>query len=211
MGWFEEDRGAEKLLIGDGPLDLAHTMMLRIAKEYKRDARRRPTPAELARTLEVAIAAAKDELFAQMDDKEVKSVVIKFGGEKRRTRAVAGDLYAVPLATQGYAHIRIEDVFRDDDILIGVLSAVSNTIASPESLRGVPILDERLTDTIAIEKGLWRRLRTSTTPAPRSKRSAKDTNSEQERQMRRLGRNWISTQLGSDLVTALRERGLLNP
>jgi hypothetical protein len=156
MGWWTEERNGKALMIGDGPLDIAHQMLLRIAKQYKRDDNRNPTPEEMVKTLEIAISAAKDLLFDDLEDKEVSELTIKLKKAPRRQPYAPGDFFSVPLPTGGYGFGRVLDKFISSSILIGLLDVYADAPLALEELKIYPVLFEAVSDSLTLEDWGWR-------------------------------------------------------
>lgn len=98
MGWWTTEDGK---LIGDGPLDLAQELLLKLAEEYKADHGRLPTLGELLECLRLALAAQVDLLVSDQPSRLITELSAKT--RKRAPALRPGDVFAIPLGPDDYA------------------------------------------------------------------------------------------------------------
>lgn len=209
MGWWGEDKKGIELTLGDGPLDIADSMLTRIVKEYKRDVGRKPTPDELAKTLEDAIAASQDILFDNTEDVEVSELILKFRKVPKRPKFEAGDFAAVELPSGGYGYIRIKDVLMRPAMLIDLLDVYSKSVLKAKQLLNVPVMYNVLSDSTSVIDRSWILLSNPGEPVAVPKRTAKQLHDETNRQLDRLHAYRGSGTIDKRLEKELRERGRL--
>jgi hypothetical protein len=98
MGWWTTEDGK---LIGDGPLDIAEELLVKLAKEYKADHGRLPTLDELLECLKLALGAEIDSLVS--DHTRVLITALSAKTRKRASARKPGDVFAIPLGPKDYA------------------------------------------------------------------------------------------------------------
>jgi hypothetical protein len=98
MGWWTTEDGK---LLGDGPLDIAQELLLKLAEEYKADHGRLPTLGELLECLKLALAAEVDSLVSDQPSRLITELSAKT--RKRAPARRPGDVFAIPLGPDDYA------------------------------------------------------------------------------------------------------------
>lgn len=144
MGWWTESTEGAELLIGDEPVDAASAVIDEIATAYIEDVKRRPTPDELARTLELALLSRVDSLLDGCEEKQLQSVKIKLRKRSKTQIMAAGDYFAVPLPSGGYGFGRIRRRFLRTVVLGDFLAIRSDKKLSAVELARAPVLFEAL-------------------------------------------------------------------
>ncbi|MHB1000359.1 MAG: hypothetical protein ACYC27_14045 [Armatimonadota bacterium] len=158
MGWFDDKYNDKEVLISDEMIETAHAVLVRIAREYKRDSGRKPTPEEIARTFEIAICIAEDKIFDGMRNKALDKLIIEFKDTPPKQMYYKGDYFAVPLPSGGYGFVQITEVFSYKNILINILDMRSDHVVSIEELSGVKVLKDMLTEATDIENWVWKKV-----------------------------------------------------
>lgn len=155
MGWWTEEINNEELMIGDTPLDYAHTMLSKISNAYKREAGRKPTPAEMCRILELSITVAKDMLLAGMEDREVAGLTLKTKKAPRKQNYGPDAYFAVPLPSGGYGFGRIVSLYRGGSMLVALLGVWAETPKALNEVKAAPVMRELMTDDYALKERSW--------------------------------------------------------
>jgi hypothetical protein len=94
MGWWKVDGQSE---LGDGALDLADNFLARITHEYVSDLGRKPTLAEVLRTLEATLERRADEFVEDGEQFVVTGLFAKTKRRPKKQQLRVGDIFAVPL------------------------------------------------------------------------------------------------------------------
>jgi len=151
MGWWSEKRNGIELTVGDAPLDTAGIALKKIAKAYQRDLGRRPTPEELAMILESSARILEEDIFDNMDEREVDFLDIALRSRPKRPKPRAGDYFAIPLPSGGYGYGRVVKVSLRVLLWMRLLDRRSTTLLPVESLfEAQPVIDlETRTDGIS--------------------------------------------------------------
>jgi hypothetical protein len=98
MGWWTTEDGK---LIGDGPLDVAQELLMKLAAQYRADHGRLPTLSELLECLKLALAAEADSLVGDQPKPLITELSART--KKRAPARRPGDVFAVPLGPRDYA------------------------------------------------------------------------------------------------------------
>lgn len=142
MGWWDVEVNGMQLEIGDQPLDALSSAMKRVAKSYRRSLKRGVTPKELEEMLRSTVSLLEEDLFDDMDERELDSVTISLRARPKRPRPVPGDIFAMPLPGGGYGYGRIMKISLRVLLWIQLLNVRSRTILPPEKVqKAKPILD----------------------------------------------------------------------
>jgi hypothetical protein len=155
MGWWESERNGKEVTLGDGPLDTMHTALSKIHRAYKRDLKRKPTPEELTELIESSIRVIEDEIFDDMEERELDSVAISLRSRPKRPRPKPGDYFAIPLPSGGYGYGRIMKVEHRILISIALLNARSDRLVSEGNFSSAKVIYELHTATHPIIKMRW--------------------------------------------------------
>ena len=106
MGWFESAKDSG-LILGDEPLDLTHRFLKEIADSYEEGCERKPTLAEVVALLESGLKLSGGDHIADLQEREVTSVVVKTAKKRKDQRYQVGDVFAIPVASNLFAFGRI--------------------------------------------------------------------------------------------------------
>ena len=207
MGWWSEEKGRHEIIMGDGPLDIAHEMLLRIMQDYENDLERKPTLDELIRTIEIAVISAQDALFTGSEQKRITHITAKTEKRVAVWDFAEGDYLAVLLQVGGYAFLRIKAVFRNGDLLVELLDVYVQSILDTERLATAHMLQEYLTDSAAFEAGQWQIIKISTGGGDNV--FEKDAVRDWDSHWNRLGRSCGSLILAQKLEEKLQESGCI--
>ena len=106
MGWFETAKDSG-LILGDEPLDLTHRFLKEIAESYEEGCERKPTLAEVVALLESGLKHGGGDHIADLQEREVTSVIIKTAKKRKDQRHQVGDVFAIPIGSNLFAFGRI--------------------------------------------------------------------------------------------------------
>lgn len=140
MGWWTEEKNGQVIDIGDGPLDVVHTALKKIVSAYKRELKRKPTPEELASILESGIRILEEDLFADMEEREVDQVTIGLRVRPRRPKPKPGDYFAVPLPSGGYGYGRVMKIDHRVLVWVRLLDLHTEELASVETVKKAQVI-----------------------------------------------------------------------
>lgn len=147
MGWWGEESKQGELLLGDEPLDMAGKFLVKLARNYKQDAERKPTPAEIVRTLEIALDAVWDDVCGGVEGKELAALSFRLKKRPVYKKVHAGDYFAVPLADGGFGYGRVIEILPKHWGLFEFFDLYSQELLPFEEVRKAPVLTTRLCDT----------------------------------------------------------------
>lgn len=136
MGWWSMERNAKEVIVGDGPLDVLLTALRKIARQYRKDFKRNPTDEEWSELLESSIRGLEDELFDDMEERELESVVVKLRPRPKRPRPQPGDYFAIPLPSGGYGYGRIIKITQRVLLWMRLVDVRSETVLQLDEIRG---------------------------------------------------------------------------
>lgn len=140
MGWWSENEGGEELLLGDGPFDIAGDAFEQIAREYQEDWGRKPTLAEMLRTLERVLAAVSHLHLQDGGEKEIVSLTAKTRKRKVQSYQV-GDFFAIPIDDlYAFGRVLSDAAASDIGYLIGIYDRVSSRLLWPKQLQGAEFM-----------------------------------------------------------------------
>jgi hypothetical protein len=145
---------SDLLLMGDQPKDTIEAALKKVARTYKKDLKRKPTPDELTALLESSIRILEEELFDDMDERELESVVIRLRQRPTRPRPKPGDYFAVPMPG-GYGYGRIEDTIKSVLLLVDFLDIFSDKILDFSDVSDAPTLFELVCGNQGIVNNVW--------------------------------------------------------
>jgi hypothetical protein len=145
----------ELLDMGDTPLDAIDSAIKKIIKAYKRDLKRKPTLDELVQLLDWSIRAHEEDLFDDMEERELDSVVIKLRQRPKRPRPKAGDYFAIPLPSGGYGYGRVMKVIMRTGLWMRLLDIRSKTLLSVNELHNKRVLIDLNANISKIESTEW--------------------------------------------------------
>lgn len=155
MGWWEVERNGKELEIGDDVLDVMYTALKKIAKAYKRDLERKPTPEEMSEILESSIRVFEEDIFDDMEERELDSVVVKLKSRPKRPKPKAGDYFALPLPSGGYGYGRIMKVSLRVFVWVRMLDVRSEKLLSADDLKDAKVIFEGNTRTSSMINLDW--------------------------------------------------------
>lgn len=144
MGWWSEEENGTKIMLGDGPMDTALSMMSKIVRSYKREVGRKPTPREVEKILEATLSIPVEEWF---DGVEVTRVVVETR-KATKPKLRPGDHFAVPLSTGGYGYGRIKGIFLKVLVWVEFFNLRTELLVTIDDLHDAPILGD-------FEGGYW--------------------------------------------------------
>lgn len=146
---------SELLNIGDQPMDIIESALKKVSRLYKKDLKRKPTPDELTELLESSIRIHEEDLFDDMEERELESAVVKLKQRPRRPRPKPGDFFAIPLPSGGYGYGRIKDVCLRWIVLVDFLDIFSLSIKELQDISNAKVLVEALCGSTALLQGDW--------------------------------------------------------
>ena len=155
MGWWAVEKNDQTLDIGDQVLDVIDTALKKVAKTYRRDLKRRPTSEELAELLESSIRVLEEELFDDMEEREVKSVSVKLRERPKRPRPKPGDYFALPLPSGGYGYGRVMKVKLRVILWMRLLNVRSDALLSLQDVQNASVLLDIETRASKIDSTEW--------------------------------------------------------
>ncbi len=155
MGWWGVERDGKEIEIGDKALDTMTDALKKVAKMYRRDLKRVPTPEEYSEILEKQMHIFEEELFDDMDEREIESVIVKLRPRPKRPRPKPGDYFAIPLASGGYGYGRIMKVTHRILMWMRLLAVRSNDLLSVDVLRAKRVSIDLRTSTHKIDSVQW--------------------------------------------------------
>lgn len=146
---------SELLNIGDQPMDAIEAALKKVAKIYKRDLKRKPTPDELTALLESSIRTLEEDVFDDMEERELDSVTIKLRKRPKRPRPKPGDIFAVPLPSGGYGYGRVMKVTLKVLLWMKLLDVRSDNLLSMEDVKKAKAILDLHTRTQKIDSVEW--------------------------------------------------------
>lgn len=155
MGWWAVEKNDQTLDIGDQVLDVIDTALKKVAKTYRRDLKRRPTSEELAELLESSIRVLEEELFDDMEEREVESVSVKLRERPKRPRPKPGDYFALPLPSGGYGYGRVMKVKLRVILWMRLLNVRSDALLSLQDVQNASVLLDIETRASKIDSTEW--------------------------------------------------------
>jgi hypothetical protein len=155
MGWWTVERDGKELDIGDGPLDTVHAALKKVANSYKRDLKRKPTTEELAEIIGSSIRILEEDIFDDMEERELDSVGIMLRPRPKRPRPKPGDYFAIPLPSGGYAYGRIMKITLRVLVWMRLLDVRSEGLLSVDELKKAEWIFQGETGTNWINNLKW--------------------------------------------------------
>jgi hypothetical protein len=155
MGWWSKEKNGKELDIGDVPLDAINSALKKVAKSYKGSLKRKPTPEELTELLESSIRVLEEDLFDDMEERELDSVTIKIRQRPKRPRPKAGDYFAIPLPSGGYGYGRVMKITLRRILWMRLLDVQSKKLVSLDDVQGKKVLIDLDTRTQKIDSVEW--------------------------------------------------------
>jgi len=146
---------SELLTIGDGPMDVITTALKKVARMYKRDLKHKPTPDELAALLESCIRIHEEDLFDDMDERELDSISVLLRQRPKRPRPKQGDFFAIPLPAGGYGYGRVMKVTLRVLLWMKLLNVHSDHILPLQDVQNAKIILDLETGTKKIDSTEW--------------------------------------------------------
>ncbi len=146
---------SELLTIGDEPMDTIITALKKVTRQYKRDLKRKPVPEELTELLQSCIKVLEDDLFDDMEERELDSVTIKLRQRPKRPRPKPGDYFAFPLSSGGYGYGRVIKVIVRVLLWMKLLNVRSDNLLSLEEVRKAKAILDLKTRTRMINSVEW--------------------------------------------------------
>jgi len=137
MGWSNIGESNEKIIIGDGTLDIVSEMIFEFSKEYQKDLGRKPTLNELANTIRMILGAHADEYFDGCEEIEIVDVKILTKKRRKKQTYKDGDFFAIPLPEGKYAFGRLLD---SKEGIYGFFNIISNKIEPINKLKQTPYM-----------------------------------------------------------------------
>jgi hypothetical protein len=155
MGWWTREKNGNSLDIGDTPLDAVHSALKKVARSYKRDLKRKPTLEELTELLESSIRILEEELFDDMDERELDSVDIQLRARPKRPRPKSGDFFAIPLPSGGYAYGRVVKITYRVLLRMWLLGVSSESVLPLDKIKDAKVLIDIKTGMRKIDSVEW--------------------------------------------------------
>jgi hypothetical protein len=155
MGWWTREKNGNSLDMGDTPLDAVHTALKKVARSYKHDLKRKPTLAELTELLESSIRIFEEDLFDDMDERELDSVDIQLRARPKRPRPKSGDFFAIPLPSGGYAYGRVVKITNRVLLRMWLLGVSSESVLPLDRIKDAKVLIDIKTRTSEIDNVEW--------------------------------------------------------
>ena len=155
MGWWTVEKNGQALDIGDQVLDVVGSALKKVAKTYRRDLKRGPTSEELAELLQSSIRVFEEELFDDMEERELESVSVKLRERPKRPRPKAGDYFAIPLSSGGYGYGRVMKITSSIILWMRLLEVRSNALLSLDDVRNAGIVLDIKTRMSKIDSVEW--------------------------------------------------------
>jgi len=155
MGWWTVEKNGQALDIGDQPLDVLGSALKKVANTYRRDLKRRPTGEELAELLESSIRVFEEELFDDMDERELQSVSVQLRQRPERPKAKPGDYFAIPLPSGGYGYGRIMKIASRALLWMKLLNVRSDSLLSLGDVRNARVVIDIETRMRKIDSVEW--------------------------------------------------------
>lgn len=155
MAWWGEQKGHQELVVGDQPLDALNSAMKKVARDYTKDIDRKPTREEWEYLLETSIKVLQEELFDDIDELEVASVVVQLKRRPKRPKLNPGDYFAIPLASGGYGYGRVMKIKHRILLWMRLIDTRSKKLLSAGDVHGKRTLLDVETDINKIMSVEW--------------------------------------------------------
>ncbi|SEN66050.1 immunity 26/phosphotriesterase HocA family protein [Lihuaxuella thermophila] len=163
MGFWEEERQGEKILIGDEPLDILTDAFQQIANHYQTDVGRKPTILELEKLIELALEG-QEGYQADMGGFLISECKLKKKKKSKRIQWKPGDVFAIPLnegEVYGYGMV-VKGKSQTDDLYIEYYRLFTENVLSITEIKRKekPYLFTANTGFTYILSGLWKKIGT---------------------------------------------------
>lgn len=146
---------SQLLEIGDQPMDAIDSALKKVVRIYKKDLKRKPTPDEIAELIESSVKILEEDLFDNMEEREVGSISIVLKHRTKRPKPKPGDLFAIPLISGGYGYGRIMKLTLRTILWMKLLNICTDHIIEPDGLRSAKTILDINTSSRKIDSVEW--------------------------------------------------------
>ena len=129
MGWWSIEQADTELLQGDEPYDLMDEALIQIVQSYQQDWDRKPTLAEIVKTVEVVLGSNL-EAYTSEEALELTKFEVRTKKRRKSQPFQVGDFFTIPLGNGQYGFGRILSDLKVKELgmLIGVYNRVSRHV-----------------------------------------------------------------------------------